>query len=80
MAPPSILSDYSIYVTDSRNNRVMKWAAQEGVIVAGGNGEGNATNQLEYPVAALIDDAGTHISDLSNFRSCVGSKGPLRVV
>ncbi|CAF1670857.1 unnamed protein product, partial [Adineta ricciae] len=43
--------DQSLYVSDSRNNRVIKWVkdTKEGIVVAGGNGQGNNLNQLSSP-------------------------------
>ena len=49
----------------------MKWTegSKEGVIVAGGNGAGDAMNQFYYPAAALVDAVGTiYVSDRSNSR------------
>ena len=36
----------------------MRWisGASEGVVVAGGNGNGNDLNQTPYPSAVLVDD------------------------
>ncbi|CAF3762903.1 unnamed protein product [Rotaria sp. Silwood1] len=41
-------NDQSVFVVDFSNDRVMKWSigSKEGIVVAGGNGWGNGTNQL----------------------------------
>ncbi|CAM4851781.1 unnamed protein product, partial [Rotaria magnacalcarata] len=45
-----------------------KWA-QNGVTIAGGNGWGNATNQLNYPHGLFVDDDQTVvIADWGNNR------------
>ncbi|CAF1393546.1 unnamed protein product, partial [Rotaria sp. Silwood1] len=45
-----------------------KWA-QNGIIVAGGNGEGNGTNQLSYPCGLYVDDDQTiYVADCVNHR------------
>ncbi|CAM4850008.1 unnamed protein product, partial [Rotaria magnacalcarata] len=45
-----------------------KWS-QNGVTVAGGNGEGSATNQLSYPHGLFVDDNQTVvIADYHNHR------------
>lgn len=57
--PRSIFVDdeQSVYVSDSRNHRVIKWSrgAEEGVVIAGGNRCGNRFNQLRYPEGVLVD-------------------------
>jgi hypothetical protein len=42
--------DHSVYVSDSSNNRAMKWVkdAKEGIVVAGGRGEESAEPPLEF--------------------------------
>ncbi|CAF4788320.1 unnamed protein product, partial [Rotaria magnacalcarata] len=45
-----------------------KWA-QNGVTIAGGNGQGGATNQLFYPHGLFVDDDQTVvIADYMNHR------------
>lgn len=80
--PTSVmLDDYgNIYVADGTNDhglqnaRVMKWApgATEGVIVAGGNGEGEAPNQCPTPVHASVSEKGEVY--VSNFVSAKVTK------
>ncbi|CAF1437822.1 unnamed protein product [Adineta ricciae] len=53
------------------NHRVMKWRkdAQEGIIVAGGNGQGNRLNQLNSPQGIFVDDLNQiYIADCGNDR------------
>ncbi|CAF3871310.1 unnamed protein product, partial [Rotaria sp. Silwood1] len=45
-----------------------KWA-QNGVTVAGGNGEGNGINQLSYPYGLYVDDdQSIYVADYFNHR------------
>jgi sugar lactone lactonase YvrE len=60
-----------IYIIDTNNNRVMKYAhgALSGQVVAGGNGEGNKSNQLWSPRDIAVDKNGTlFICDQRNSR------------
>ena len=63
-------SEGNIYVTDSGNNRIMKWApdATEGEVVAGGNGYGQELNQLSDPRAVALDLEGNVLVLDSNNR------------
>jgi sugar lactone lactonase YvrE len=49
--------DQTIYVADWGNHRIVEWKndANNGQIVAGGNGEGNRNDQLNYPTKVIID-------------------------
>ncbi|CAF1466390.1 unnamed protein product [Adineta ricciae] len=61
----------SVYVSDSKNHRVMKWTrdAGEGIIVAGGNDEGSDLNQLLHPRGLLVDQWGKiYVADWGNHR------------
>ncbi|CAF1049178.1 unnamed protein product [Adineta steineri] len=63
--------DQSVYVSDTHNNRVIKWrkGAKEGRIVAGGNGHGRNRNQLSYPAGVIVDDLGQiYVVDCGNNR------------
>ncbi|CAF4184975.1 unnamed protein product [Adineta steineri] len=63
--------DFSLYISDHDNNRVMKWKkdAKEGIIVAGGNGEGNSLKQLSYPYGVIVDHLGQiYVADAGNHR------------
>ncbi|CAF3734821.1 unnamed protein product [Adineta steineri] len=60
-----------IYVSDCENNEVRRWKQgdKKGELVAGGNGEGNQLNQLNYPYCIFIDeDYSLYISDERNHR------------
>lgn len=47
----------TVYVTDYNNDRIVEWKfnATVGQVVAGGNGRGDKTNQLNYPKDAIVD-------------------------
>jgi sugar lactone lactonase YvrE len=49
--------DQCIYIADCKNHRIVAWklGAKIGQVVAGGNGEGNRTNQLNGPTAVILD-------------------------
>ncbi|CAF3385253.1 unnamed protein product [Rotaria socialis] len=72
--------DYSVYVSDSKNHRVMKWMknATDGIVVAGGQGEGNALAQLSRPKGVFVDARDTiYVADDGNHRVmrwCKGAK------
>jgi len=64
-------SEGNIFIADSGNHRIQKWApgATEGVTVAGGNGQGNDANQLSYFENFSIDlDGNLLIVDTNNRR------------
>jgi sugar lactone lactonase YvrE len=50
-------NDHTIYVVDLGNARIVAWKlnATNGRIVAGGNEEGDQTNQLNHPENVIID-------------------------
>jgi sugar lactone lactonase YvrE len=52
--------DSSLYISDTRNNRVMKWRkdAREGIVVARGNGQGKSPTQLNFPQGVIADHLG----------------------
>lgn len=71
--PWSIFVDenQTIYVSDSRNHRVMKWdkGAKQGVIVAGRGGSGSELTQLLWPQGIFVDDSGViYLADCGNHR------------
>ena len=53
----------SIYIADSNNHRIVKWKLGEhdGEIVAGGNGQGNEINQLNYPSDVIVDEINKYL-------------------
>jgi len=68
----------TVYVSDSRNHRVMKWlkGASEGIIVAGGQGDGNSLKQLSYPMGLVANEAGDiYVADCGNSRIMCWSLG-----
>ena len=61
----------TVYVSDTKNNRIMKWLkdASEGIIVAGGQGQGNSLNQLSYPQGLVVNEVGDiYVADSDNHR------------
>lgn len=61
----------NIYLTDTYNHRVQKWApgAAAGITVAGGNGAGSAADQFNFPMGLFVDhDGNTYIGDQNNNR------------
>ncbi|CAF5061781.1 unnamed protein product, partial [Rotaria sp. Silwood1] len=61
-----------IYIPDYYNHRIVEWkyGATNGKVVAGGNGKGNGTHQLNYPPDVIIDKETDSliISDCGNRR------------
>ena len=53
--------EQAMYVSDNHNHRVMKWnkGANQGIVVAGGQGEGNALTRLSYPEGLSVDTSDT---------------------
>ncbi|CAF4227523.1 unnamed protein product, partial [Rotaria sordida] len=49
--------DQTIVIADCGNHRIIQWkkGATNGKVVAGGNGQGNRLDQLNYPTDVLID-------------------------
>ncbi|CAF0818433.1 unnamed protein product [Adineta ricciae] len=65
--------DYNgdLYVSDLVKNEVRRWKEGDtnGVLVAGGNGEGDNLNQLNYPSYIFVDDDySVYVSDTLNHR------------
>lgn len=63
--------DNTLYISDSRNHRIMKWVdgAATGEIVAGGYGAGDGLDQLHDPQGIIVDEMGTvYIADRRNNR------------
>jgi len=61
----------AVYISDSKRNEVKRWRKGEknGTIVAGGHGQGNSLNQLNYPTCIFVDDQySLYISDCLNHR------------
>jgi sugar lactone lactonase YvrE len=64
--------DQSIYIADVHNHRIIEWKSgtTTGKVVAAGNGQGNKTNQLNYPRDVVVDKETNSliISDRGNKR------------
>ncbi|MDF2191444.1 Ig-like domain-containing protein [Paraflavitalea sp. CAU 1676] len=64
----------NIYVSDYNNHRVLKFPPgsdqlTDGVIVAGGNGQGDLLNQLNKPAGLFLDATGNlFVADMNNHR------------
>ncbi|CAF1201427.1 unnamed protein product [Rotaria sordida] len=60
-----------LYITDIDNHEVRRWRLgdTQGVVVAGGNGQGDRVDQLNYPTFVFVDcDHSVYVSDYSNHR------------
>ena len=74
--PEGVFVDNSgyIYVADSYNNRIQKFppastSDSNGITVAGGNGAGIDSNQLNAPSYVFVDQAGNiYVADALNYR------------
>ncbi|CAF4179963.1 unnamed protein product, partial [Adineta steineri] len=63
----------SLYVSDLEKNEVRRWKMgeynNEGIVVAGGNEQGDQLNQLYRPIFIFVDkDQSVYVSDFSNHR------------
>lgn len=61
----------NIYVSDTENDRVLKWApgSSQGVVVAGGNGRGSGLHQLNRPAGIAVNSEGIlFVADQFNHR------------
>lgn len=61
----------NLYVCDSENSRVLKFAPGSAscTVVAGGNGAGNAPNQLDVPYAIQVDNENNlYVAEYNNDR------------
>ncbi|CAF1369072.1 unnamed protein product [Adineta steineri] len=62
-----------LYVSDGKKNGVRRWKMGEynndGIVVAGGNGQGNQLNQVNYPTFIFVDEnQSIYVSDWNNHR------------
>ena len=66
-----------LYVSDWRNEvRRYTIGEKNGIIVAGGNGQGNKLNQLNYPTFLFVDEErAVYVSDYGNHRVMKWNKG-----
>ena len=64
-------SNFNVYVADTNNHRIQRWAPGDtsGVTVAGGNGQGSAANQLRFPNGVAVDsNFNVYVADTNNHR------------
>ncbi|CAF3936331.1 unnamed protein product [Adineta steineri] len=68
-----------LYVSDSTNNEVRRWKMgeyNEGIVVAGGNGDGDQLNQLDHPTFIFVDEnQSVYVTDQNNHRVMKWKKG-----
>ncbi|CAF5201076.1 unnamed protein product, partial [Rotaria magnacalcarata] len=67
-----------LYVSDVGKDEVRRYQLGEknGTLVAGGNGEGDELNQLDYPTCLFVDrDHSVYVSDRDNHRVMKWNKG-----
>ncbi|CAF4251477.1 unnamed protein product [Adineta steineri] len=62
-----------LYVSDYTKNEVRRWEMgeynNEGIVVAGGNGQGDQLNQFNYPTFIFVDeDQSVYVTDQDNHR------------
>ncbi|CAF4051171.1 unnamed protein product [Adineta steineri] len=62
-----------LYVSNWKNDEVRRWKMgeynNEGIIVAGGIGQGNRLNQLNWPTFIFVDEEqSVYVSDRNNYR------------
>ena len=60
-----------LYVSDTGKNEVRRYTIgdKNGVVVAGGNGQGNQLNQLNFPTYLFVDEEqAVYVSDRNNHR------------
>jgi sugar lactone lactonase YvrE len=52
-----IVNDQTVYIAEYSNDRIVEWncGATSGLIIAGGNGEGKRSNQLNGPTDVIVD-------------------------
>ena len=71
-------NDGFLYVSDREKNEVRRWKEGEsrGTLVAGGNGEGDQLNQLNWPTFLFVDDQQSiYVTDRENDRVMKWRKG-----
>ena len=67
-----------LYVSDDVKNEVRRYTIGEknGIVVAGGNGNGNQLNQLNFPTYLFVDEEqAVYVSDRNNHRVMKWEKG-----
>ena len=67
-----------LYVSDTEKDEVRRYTIgdKNGIVVAGGNGQGNQLNQLNYPTYLFVDEEqAVYVSDNNNHRVMKWNKG-----
>ena len=67
-----------LYVSDWDKNEVRRYTIgdKNGIVVAGGNGQGNELNQLNWPTYLFVDEEqAVYVSDYCNHRAMKWNKG-----
>ncbi|CAF4629665.1 unnamed protein product, partial [Rotaria sp. Silwood2] len=67
-----------LYISDHRKHQVRRYQIghKNGTLVAGGNGEGDGLNQLDWPTYIFVDQQQTvYVSDRENHRVMKWNKG-----
>ena len=67
-----------LYVSDVGKDEVRRYTigGKNGIVVAGGNGEGNRLNQLNYPTYLFVDEEqAVYVSDCDNHRVMKWNRG-----
>ena len=73
----------AVVIVDELNHRVVRWlpGAEQGKVIAGGNGEGCGLGQLYLPRACALDGEGRLFSQTQEIiASCIGPRMLSRVV
>ncbi|CAF1216270.1 unnamed protein product [Adineta steineri] len=63
--------DKSVYIADSDNDRIVQWKlnSNTGQVIAGKNGQGNQSNQLNFPIGLSFDnEENLYVVDRNNDR------------
>ena len=71
-----------LYISDTERDEVRRYTIgdKNGIVVAGGNGEDNQLNQLNYPTYLFVDEEqALYVSDRNNGRVMKWNKGKLRI-
>ena len=66
-----------LYVSDTEKHEVRRYTIgdKNGIVVAGGNGQGNQLNQLNFPTYLFVDEQqSVYVSDWSNHRVIKSNK------
>lgn len=67
-----------LYISNYKKHEVRRWKMgdQQGILVAGGNGQGNRLDQLNVPTSIFVDnEESVYVSDYNNNRVMKWKKG-----